>query len=247
MTPILTLFNNKGGVGKTSLTYHLAWMYSDLGRSVVVADLDPQANLTAAFLRDEEIEEIWNDRSGGVTVYNCVSPLAGVGDIACPVLRRIAPKLHFLPGDVALSGFEDALSNVWSDSMGDFNLYRPMRMLSAFWQVMQMSADQVNADIILLDIGPNLGAINRSALIATNFIAIPLGADIYSLRGLMNLGPALRNWSRLWKRRLDNWKGCSEFKDYPKFDLPNGEMETIGYIFQQVGVRNDRPVKAYEK
>ena len=56
--PILAFFNNKGGVGKTSLVYHMAWMYADLGRTVVAVDLDPQANLTAAFLDEERIEAL---------------------------------------------------------------------------------------------------------------------------------------------------------------------------------------------
>ncbi len=57
-TPIIAFFNNKGRVGKTSLVYHLAWMYDDLGLRVVVADLDPQANLTAAFLHEERLEAL---------------------------------------------------------------------------------------------------------------------------------------------------------------------------------------------
>jgi cellulose biosynthesis protein BcsQ len=56
--PVLTFFNNKGGVGKTSLIYHLAWMFSSLGKRVVAVDLDPQANLTAAFLDEETIEDL---------------------------------------------------------------------------------------------------------------------------------------------------------------------------------------------
>ncbi|MDY6994738.1 MAG: ParA family protein, partial [Pseudomonadota bacterium] len=55
--PIIAFFNNKGGVGKTSLVYHLAWMYHDLGLRVVAVDFDPQANLTAAFLNEERVEE----------------------------------------------------------------------------------------------------------------------------------------------------------------------------------------------
>ncbi|WP_419591506.1 ParA family protein, partial [Thiolapillus sp.] len=55
-TPVLTFFNNKGGVGKTSLIYHLAWTFAGLHKRVVIADLDPQANLTAAFLDEEKIE-----------------------------------------------------------------------------------------------------------------------------------------------------------------------------------------------
>ena len=57
--PVITFFNNKGGVGKTSLVYHLAWMLAELGHRVVAADLDPQANLTSAFLGEEEIEQLW--------------------------------------------------------------------------------------------------------------------------------------------------------------------------------------------
>jgi chromosome partitioning protein len=51
--PIIAFLNNKGGVGKTTLVYHLAWMFADLGVRVLAADLDPQANLTAAFFGDE--------------------------------------------------------------------------------------------------------------------------------------------------------------------------------------------------
>lgn len=56
----IAFFNNKSGVGKTTLVYNLAWMFAELGLSVVVADLDPQANLTSMFLEEEELESLWN-------------------------------------------------------------------------------------------------------------------------------------------------------------------------------------------
>ena len=56
--PVIAFFNNKGGVGKTSLVYHLSWMYADMGLNVLASDLDPQANLTAAFLEDERLRGI---------------------------------------------------------------------------------------------------------------------------------------------------------------------------------------------
>ena len=245
--PILTFFNNKGGVGKTSLVYHLAWMFSELGKRVVVTDLDPQANQTAAFLDDDKIEEIWTSQCPGSTIYQCVKPLSDVGDIAAPELQTIAPNLHLLPGDVALSSFEDTLSAEWPKGMGDNSLYRPMRILSAFWQVMQMAATQVQADIILVDIGPNLGAINRAVLLATDYVAIPLGADLFSLQGLGNLGPALGSWRNLWQKRIDNWKDNQDSKNYPQFHLPEGKMQPIGYLCQQYGARLNRPAKAYDK
>ena len=53
----IAFFNNKGGVGKTTLVYHLSWMYAELGYSVVAADLDPQANLSAVFLSEDRLEQ----------------------------------------------------------------------------------------------------------------------------------------------------------------------------------------------
>jgi cellulose biosynthesis protein BcsQ len=245
--PVLTFFNNKGGVGKTSLIYHLAWMFASFRKRVVIVDLDPQANLTAAFLDEEKIENIWNSQSPGSTIFQCIQPLTAIGDIVEPKLQNMATDLYLLPGDVNLSGFEDALSSEWPASMGDNNLYRPMRILSSFWQVMQKASDKVQADIILVDIGPNLGAINRSVLIATDYVVIPLGADLFSLQGLKNLGPTLRSWKNLWQKRMDNWNASTEVKSYPDFHLPLGKMQAIGYLCQQHSVRLDRPVKAYDK
>lgn len=246
-TPILTFFNNKGGVGKTSLIYHLAWMYASLRKRIVVADLDPQANLTAAFLTEDEIEELWTEPNPGLTIFQCVHPLMGIGDIQSPVLLNISTDLYLLPGDVGLSGFEDALSGEWPKSMGDNNLYRPMRILSSFWAAMQMAAEKIQADLILVDIGPNLGAINRSVLIATDYVVIPLAADLFSIQGLRNLGPTLRSWRNLWGRRQENWRESGEMRNYPDFLLPEGSMRPIGYLCQQPGIRLDRPVRAYDK
>ena len=246
-TPVLTFFNSKGGVGKTSLIYHLAWMFASLGKRIVIIDLDPQANLTAAFLDDEEIEALWKQKDLGSTIYHCVEPLTGVGDIAVPSLQRINSALYLLPGDVTLSSYEETLSGAWPDSMGDNNLYRPMRIISSFWQVMQLAASKVQADIILVDIGPNLGAINRSVLLSTDHVAIPLGADLFSLQGLINLGPTLRSWNNLWKKRLKNWSESQDKASYQDFHLPEGNMQPIGYLCQQHSVRLNRPVQAYDK
>ena len=70
----LAFFNNKGGVGKTTLVYHLAWMFAELGLSVLAADLDPQANLTSMFLGEDELEEIWDEDHSSRTVAGCLAP-----------------------------------------------------------------------------------------------------------------------------------------------------------------------------
>ena len=239
-TPVLTFFNNKGGVGKTSLVYHLAWMLSETGHRVLACDLDPQANLTAAFLAENRLEELWtveDTSQGGRTIMQCVRPLLDVGDVLSPKLEKISSTLSVLPGSLALAGFEDALSEVWPKAL-DSEVSRPFRVLAAFSTVMQNGARQMDASIILADVGPNLGAINRSALIASDFIVVPLGADLYSLQGLRNLGPTLRQWRKSWQTRRDHWQ---------EFELPRGGMAPVGYVVQQHSVRLQRPVKAYDR
>ena len=245
--PVLTFFNNTGGVGKTSLIYHLAWMFAILRKRVLAVDIDPQSNLTAAFIEEDTIEKIWNDQQAGTTIFHCIKPLTEKGDVVEPILQEITNNLYLIPGNIALSKFEETLSAQWPDSMGDANLYRPMSVLSAFWQVMQTGAQKIEADIILVDIDPTLGAINRSALIASDYVIIPLGADLFSLQGLKNLGPTLRSWNKLWNKRLENWRSSKEHAAYADFELPKGDMRVIGYVCQQHGVRLERPLKACDK
>jgi len=238
--PVLTFFNNKGGVGKTTLAYHLAWMFGEMGLRVLAADLDPQANLTAAFLDEDRLADIWQAGDQPNTIFRCVRPLLGVGDILPAQTVTISSNLALLPGDLALAGFEDQLSEQWPKSLGDANLERPFRVLTAFWQVVQHAAQHLSADLILIDVGPHLGALNRSALIATDHVLIPLGADLFSLEGLRNLGPTLRSWRAQWQKRRDNWP-------QPAFPIPTGRMAPVGYVAQQHGARLDRPTKAYDR
>jgi cellulose biosynthesis protein BcsQ len=235
---VITFFN--GGVGQASLVYHLAWMFTDMGLRVVAADLDPQANLTAAFLDEDRLLELWPDDEHPLSVFGAVQPLLkGTGDIAPPHLELIEDNLVLLVGDLALSGFEDELSEVWPNCMDGKE--RAFLVISAFWRIMQQAAEDHQADVILMDLGPNLGAINRSALISANYIVVPLSPDLFSLQGLRNLGPTLRRWRVEWRERLAKKPQSLNIR------LPEGQMLPIGYIVLQHSVRLDRPVKAYAR
>jgi len=193
----IVLFNNKGGVGKTSLIYHLAWMYAELGLSVVAADLDPQANLTSMFLDEDRMEALWPDGRHRQTVYGALQPLLeGTGDIAEPYIEPVSERIGLLVGDLALSASEDELNSQWPDCLD--RKPRAFRVLSAFWRLLEMAVAQREAGLVLIDVGPNLGAINRAVLIASQHVVIPLAPDLYSLQGLRNLGPTLRRWRDEW-------------------------------------------------
>jgi cellulose biosynthesis protein BcsQ len=235
----IAFFNNKGGVGKTTLVYHLAWMYADLGLPVVAADLDPQANLTSMFVDDDRLEQLWPDGAHAQTVYGALQPLLeGTGDIGTPHIENIELSLGLLPGDLALSASEDELSSNWPDCLD--RKPRAFRVLSAIWRMVEKAAEERGSQLVLLDVGPNLGALNRAALIAAQHIVIPLAPDLYSLQGLRNLGPTLRRWRGEWAdRRARN--------PLPDLSIPTGDMSPVGYVVMQHAVRLDRPVKAYDR
>ena len=234
----IAFFNNKGGVGKTSLVYHLAWMFADRGVPVLAADLDPQANLTAMFLNEERLEEIWpEDEEHKATIFGAVRPiLRGIGDIARPPVEQIVQNLGLLPGDLGLSGFEDKLSDAWPRCHNSDEA--AFRIMTAFHRLMYEMADGW-AELVLIDVGPNLGAINRAALIASDHVCVPLAPDLYSLQGLKNLGPALMGWRGTWADLTT--------KAPKDLSLPAGSMSPAGYVVMQHGMRDSRPVKAYQR
>jgi chromosome partitioning protein len=233
----VAFFNNKGGVGKTSLVYHLAWMYADLGLRVIAADLDPQANLSTMFLDEDRLEELWQSEGSGCTLLGAVQPLLeGAGGIVDPHLERVG-DIGLLVGDLGLSGFEDELSLQWPLCLDGKT--RAFRVIAAFHEVLQRAATSAHADVVLVDVGPNLGAINRAALIAADMVAIPLAPDLFSIKGLQNLGPRLRDWRGGWQERLA--------KRPQGLRLPAGTMRPIGYIVMQHAVRLDRAVKTYAR
>jgi len=237
--PVVAFFNNKGGVGKTSMVYHLAWMFSDRGFRVIAADLDPQCNLTASFLDDDRIEDVMLRREQPLTVFGAVQPLKeGLGDVANPHIELVSDRLGLILGDMALSAFEDDLSQVWPKCLDRDP--RSFRVISAFWRLVQAAGVEHEADVVLLDLGPNLGAINRAALIASDYVAVPLGPDLFSLQGLENLGPAIRSWRDGWRERLER----NPLKNVP---LPSGSISPIGYLVLRHSIRLDRPVKAFER
>lgn len=238
-SPIIAFFNNKGGVGKTSLVYHLAWMYQNLGLRVLAADFDPQANLTAAFLDEERLEDIWLNPQLANTVFRCFQPLMrGIGDIAEPILEPIEDQLALLNGDLQLSSFEDDLSTEWPGCLD--RKERSFRVISGFWRLLQKAQVQHRPHVILIDLGPNLGAINRAALVAADYVVVPLSPDLFSLQGLKNLGPTLQQWQGEWQERITR---------NPALDLsiPAGRMQPIGYIILQHAIRFDRPVQAFQR
>lgn len=239
MTPHIAFFNNKGGVGKTSLVYHCAYMFAEQGLRVLVADLDPQSNLSIMALDEAQLEALWPDDEHPLTLYGAVAPLFdGTGDVQSAHIELLTLNLGLLVGDLALSRIEDDLSTEWPRCLEGRE--RAFRVTTAFWRVIDDAARRHHADIVLLDVGPNLGAINRAALVASSHVVMPVAPDLFSLQGLKNLGPTLRKWRATWAAALIQAPQALG-------SLPQGAMRPVGYVLMQHAERLGRPTKAYAK
>jgi cellulose biosynthesis protein BcsQ len=236
----IAFFNNKAGVGKTSLVYHLGWTFADLGKRVLMVDLDPQSKLTAMCVDEERMEELWvDDNMLRKSMRGAVQPIIdGIGDIQAAHQEPLHARLALVPGDIRLSEFEQKLSDAWPRCMDRDPA--SFRVVSSFHRVIQASATAFDTELILIDVGPNLGAINRSALIAADHVATPLGADLFSIQGLRNLGPTLHRWREEWRERL----GKNPARDLL---LPSGSIKPLGYVVMQPNLYGGQVTRAYDR
>jgi chromosome partitioning protein len=233
----IAFFNNKGGVGKTTLVYHFTYMLAELGYKCLAIDLDPQTNLTSMFLSDERLQEIYDNENSRPTILECINPLnRGVGDIQSAHIENITQNIGLIAGDLELSLFEDKLSSSWNNCLSRDEA--AFRIVSSFYRVIAEANQRFEADYNIIDIGPNFGAINRATLISADYVVVPMAADLFSLQGLKNLGNRLENWHSEWDDRLNR-------NPAPTLILPSGKMKPLGYVVMQHGIKESRPVKSY--
>jgi cellulose biosynthesis protein BcsQ len=238
----LVFFNNKGGVGKTTLTFNIAHMLARQGIRVVVIDYDPQCNISAIFLDEPRLFEIWEAEDGAHTVTGCLEPVRrGKGDVLEPVLERVADGLWLLPGHLALSRFEQTLAEEFAKTLGTNN-ERALDVTTSLDLLSNLAAAQVAADLLIIDVGPSLAALNRAALLACDHVALPVAPDLFSLQGLRNVGPTLKAWRQDWQMVRE--RGIA---GKPQEHLPPHEFQPLGYLVQQHLARADRPVAGYAR
>lgn len=236
----IAFFNNKGGVGKTTLVYHLGWTLADRGMRVLLVDLDPQSNLTAMCLDEERLEQLWVDDSARrQSIRGAIDPIIeAVGDVGAAHEEPLSTRLALVPGDVRLSDFEQKLSDAWPRC----NDRDPaaFRAVSSLYRLIQVAGSSHGAEIALIDVGPNVGAINRSSLIAADYVVTPLAADLFSIQGVENLGPTLHRWREEWQERLKK----NPVQGLP---LPDGSIRPLGYVVMQPNLYGGQVTKAYER
>lgn len=219
----LSFFNNKGGVGKTTLSTNVAHYFARQGKRVLYVDCDPQCNATQLMLTEEQHEEIYlsskNDEQAerdslANTVYSLFIPLReGETDIESDIrpVRSERFGVDVLPGHPALSNIEDVMSDAWQSSLakktGDF------RRIHWAGQLAVAMEDEDRYDYIFYDVGPSLGPFNRTVLLGCDAFVTPTSTDLFSFHAFGNLAKWFNDWvteySEISEGNLAQWRNYS--------------------------------------
>lgn len=243
----VTVFNNKGGVGKTTLLCNLAAYLARKGKRVLVVDADPQCNATIYLFPEQSVLDIYEGKHGSID--DAFAPLArgkGYSTGPLPVLKNASFKINLLPGNPKLALREDLLATDWQQAQsGD---PRGLQTTMVFFELLLRSQDY---DFVFFDLGPSLGAINRAVLLACDFFIVPMSSDIFSLQAIENISVSLK----LWKRGLGAGLERHHEKHADDFlveqEIVQWKLQFLGYVTQQYTakrVRGERqPVNAYDR
>ncbi|HEU5351350.1 MAG TPA: ParA family protein [Terracidiphilus sp.] len=218
----ISVFNNKGGVGKTTLTFHLAHALAEMGHKTLIVDLDPQCNLSILAMDEEKIHEIWvaeddfvedfqrardsrsQDEFRAVinsprSIHFLLKPTEdGTDEIPslCPP-NRLATNLDLLPGRLTMHLYEDKIAGRWSDVYQGDPL--AIRTVTRIRQLALEYTEQHGYEFVIMDTSPSLGALNRVVISTTDGFLIPCMPDMFSLYGVRNIGNALSAWKKQFK------------------------------------------------
>ncbi|QLH72033.1 ParA family protein [Rhodopseudomonas palustris] len=255
----LCFFNNKGGVGKTTLACNVASYIAETQElRVLVVDADPQCNATQLILPNDTTEQLYATPAGHQDIDSLkqvLQPLIA-GDASLRKDHKIAgPSTNrfgtfILPGHPDIAILEDTLSSNWSSFLGES--LGGARVSN--WNTQLLAQLRPNYDLIIYDVGPSLGALNRSILIGVDYFLAPMGCDIFSLIGIDNIAKWITQWQdnydHAYNRMASKGNSLEEYEGQIR-KTSNVMSRFVGYTVQQYITKTIRDEKratgAYEK
>jgi len=253
----VAMFNNKGGVGKTTLTCNLAsFIATTYKLRVLVVDCDPQCNATQLIMGIDAAAELYtsDDETSLSTIRDVLGPIEdGDSSINTDLTFLAAANNRFsvdlLPGHPHFAIIEDRLGAAWSQVKGR----EKQGFRQTNWNTLLCAYLDDKYDLVIYDLGPSLGSINRSVLMGCQHFLTPLGSDVFSIIGVKNISSWLDNWIQDYEH---SWTGMTDkdqddlstkFKVLSKPAILGG---FVGYTVQQYITKSygkeRRATKAYE-
>lgn len=246
----IAIFNHKGGVSKTTTTFHLGWMLADLGVRTMVVDCDPQCNLTGVFLGGFEGEDYpfeSNDPRKPLNIRDAVKPAfeSRPYQISEVEIYRTPAQtnLFLLPGHVGLSEYESQLAVAHELSN---TLSALQNIPGALRYAIEKTARANQIDLVLVDMSPSLGAINQNLFMTSDAFIIPMAPDLFSSMALKSLARVLPKWAEWGKKAASN--SILRAADYP---FPEAHPMYLGSTVQNFrkrarGDEEAKPTQAFQ-
>lgn len=216
---IISLFNNKGGVGKTTLGFHLSHALEQMGHKTLIIDLDPQCNISILSVKEDILHEIWEKEDSIVengfgnllqddskTKDELFSTPRSIHFILKPTVDGESPieelpppiqlgnNLGLIPGRLTVYKYEQVISERWSGLYQGNSL--SIRTVTDIRDIAERYANQYGYEFIIIDTSPSLGALNKVIISTVDGFIIPAFPDIFSLYGIRNIGDSLKSWKR---------------------------------------------------
>lgn len=222
------------------MLFNIAVELGRLDKRVLLVDFDAQANLTAIALDDQTLESLYAPGADGMTVAHGFAPLvSGAGDVAPPSPVEVRKdRVWIIPGDINLSAFEEILPSSWTEALAGTE--RGFRITSAPYRLWREVGAALNVDYVLIDLGPNVGPMNRTVLIGADYLIVPMASDLFSLRALPSVGMSLNTWIEQW-----NTANAHPVAQNLPFEIQVGMPKLMGYVSQQFNIYRGDPTQAF--
>ena len=245
MAKQIALFNHKGGVGKTTTTFNIGWMLAEKGKKVIIADCDPQCNLTGMVLGFKDAEDfnsmyssdgVTNIRDGLAPAFE--SKPKHIEPVKCAAING-QPNMLLLPGHIGLAEYEVTLG-IAQQLSG--SLVTLQNLPGALYYLFNITAERYDADYILVDMSPSLGPINQNLLTTSDYFIVPMFPDYFSAMATVSLTSILPKWAA-W---ANHCKSLDLLKDaiYP---FPDIQPKFLGTIIQNFRIKKGSPAAAFQR
>lgn len=237
---VISFFNHKGGVCKTTTAYHLGWMLSKKGKRVLLVDADSQCNLTLSVIGEDNYEHFITDNPLN-NIKSCLSPAFESKPELIPSAECVQVKnntnLFLLPGSFDITEFEVQLSVSFQLSSS----FSTMKNLpGSFHYLLSKTAKTHNIDFVLVDLNPSLSAINQDFIISSDYFILPASPDYFSQMAIKSIARILPSWEK-WAEQARKL-----FKD-STYPLPFTKPRFLGYTVNDYTIRNGEPAKAFQE